>query len=99
DLRYLQSFPTRRSSDLFNFGKKAEFLSFQNTYHQFYVSGVLGIILFLFSFLLPHCAVSSSSEKKTLTDVLGLKAFGLFKQRKMADRKSTRLNSSHVKIS
>lgn len=68
----------------FNFGKTAEFLSFQNTYHQFYVSGVLGIVLFLFSSLLPHCAVSSSSEKKTLTDVLGLKAFGLFKQRKMA---------------
>src|SRR5690606_4202647 len=58
--------------------------SFQNTYHQFFVSGVLGIILFLFSFTLPDCPVNKSEEKRTLSDALGLKAFALFKERKMA---------------
>lgn len=68
----------------FNFDNIEGFLSFQNTYHQFYVSGILGIILFLFSFSLPHCSINKTDEKKTLSDVLGLKAFALFKERKMA---------------
>lgn len=68
----------------FNFDNIEGFLSFQNTYHQFYVSGILGIILFLFSFSLPHCSINKTDEKKTLSNVLGLKAFALFKERKMA---------------
>lgn len=67
-----------------NFGKVANFVSFQNTYHQFFVSGILGIVLFLFSFTLPDCPVNKSEEKRTLSDALGLKAFALFKERKMA---------------
>jgi len=66
------------------FSKTAGFVSFQNTFHQFYVSGIIGFILFGFSFLLPHCAINQSGSKKKLTDLLGFKAFELFKQRKMA---------------
>ncbi len=68
----------------FNFDNIEGFLSFQNTYHQFYVSGILGITLFLFSFSLPHCSINKTDEKRTLSDVFGLKAFALFKERKMA---------------
>lgn len=68
----------------FSLTNQEGFLSFQNSYHQFYVSGILGILLFLFSFILPNCAISKSVEKKTLSETLGFKAFALFKQRKMA---------------
>ena len=61
-----------------------DFTEFQNNYLQFYVSAVLGIVLFLYAFSLPDCPVSKTGEKKTLTDALGLKAFSLFKDKKMA---------------
>jgi len=68
----------------FDFSGNSEFISFQNTYSQFFVSGVFGIILFLYTFSLPHCPINKNTEKKTFSDALGLKAFALFKQRKMA---------------
>ena len=61
-----------------------DFTGFQNNYMQFFVSAILGIMLFLYSFTLPNCPVSSGGEKKTLFDALGLKAFSLFKDKKMA---------------
>ncbi|MGO4710598.1 MFS transporter [Chryseobacterium sp. 2TAF14] len=42
----------------FNFSNEADFPSFQNSYSQFFVSGVLGIILFVYSFTLPNCPVN-----------------------------------------
>lgn len=68
----------------FNFTNQIGFPSFQNSYAQFYVSGVLGILLFLYSFALPHCPINKDEEKKTLSEALGLKAFALFKDRRMA---------------
>ena len=68
----------------FNFSSDPTFVSFQSDYFQFFVSGVLGIILFLFSFVLPNCAINKSSEKQSISDAFGLKAFALFKDRKMA---------------
>lgn len=68
----------------FNFSNQNDFPSFQNSYSQFFVSGVLGILLFLYSFTLPKVAVTNSGEKRTLYDALGLKAFSLFKDRKLA---------------
>lgn len=67
-----------------NFSNSQDFISFQNTYAQFFVSAVLGVILFFYSFSLPNCPVNRSNEKQTLYDALGLKAFALFKDRKMA---------------
>lgn len=60
------------------------FVSFQNTYGQFFVSAILGIILFAYSLTLPNCSTNKSGEKQTLYDALGLKAFSLFKDKKMA---------------
>ena len=67
-----------------NFSNSQEFVSFQNTYAQFFVSAFLGIVLFAYSFTLPHCPTNKSDEKQTLSDALGLKAFTLFKDKKMA---------------
>lgn len=61
-----------------------DFTGFQNSYAQFFVSAALGTMLFLYSFTLPNCPVSKSGEKKSITDALGLKAFKLFKEPKMA---------------
>ena len=57
---------------------------FQTTYMQFVQCAVLGIALGLYAFTLPHCPVDDSGKGQSLTDALGLKAFALFKQKKMA---------------
>ena len=66
------------------FSNSQGFVSFQNTYAQFFVSAFLGIVLSAYSFTLPHCPTNKSNEKQTLSDALGLKAFALFKDKKMA---------------
>lgn len=57
---------------------------FQKDMWQFAVSGALSIVLFLYSFTLPHCPVNNGGEKTSLVDALGLRAFTLFRQRRMA---------------
>ncbi len=61
-----------------------DFTGYQNTYKQFFVSGFLGILLFLYSFTLPKCEINKTVEKRTISDAFGLKAFSLFKNKKMA---------------
>ena len=51
---------------------------------QFYVAAIASVVLGIYSFTLPTCDVSPQVEKKTLVDTLGLRAFTLFKQPKMA---------------
>ena len=59
-------------------------LGFQTTYMQFIQCAAIGIVLGLYSFTLPHCPIDNSGSKQSLVDALGLKAFALFKQKKMA---------------
>lgn len=59
-------------------------LGFQTSYMQFLQCAAIGIVLGLYSFTLPHCPIDNSGNKQTLVDALGLKAFALFKQKKMA---------------
>lgn len=58
----------------------------QFTYMQLVVCAALGIILGLYAFTLPRCPLTKSAEnqKKSLAQRLGLDAFVLFKQKKMA---------------
>ena len=56
---------------------------FQYTYMQFFVSGILSIVLCLYCFTLPECKVVVK-EKVSLMETLGLNAFKLFKSRQMA---------------
>lgn len=51
---------------------------------QFYISAVGSILLGIYSFTLPACPPSRSSEKKSWVENLGLNAFALFKNPKMA---------------
>ena len=61
-----------------------DIIDFEASQMQFMTSGVLGIILFLYCFTLPKCEVSSGKGKNSFAEAFGLKAFSLFKQKKMA---------------
>lgn len=61
-----------------------DLMGFQANQNQFVVSGILGVILFLYTLTLPSCPVAASGEKKSVVDALGLKAFTLFKRKDMA---------------
>ena len=51
---------------------------------QFVISGVLSVILAVYSLTLPNCEIKKVEGKVDLVEALGLKAFALFKQKKMA---------------
>ena len=57
---------------------------FQYTYMQFFVSGILSMVLFLYCFTLPQCKLEKKDQKVSLVESLGLNAFKLFKTKKMA---------------
>lgn len=61
-----------------------DLMGFQVNQNQFVVSGVLSVVLFLYTFTLPACPVVSGGEKKSVIEALGLKAFTLFKRKDMA---------------
>ena len=63
-----------------------DLLGFQNNYMQFFTCAVWGFALSIYANTLPACPVGSGSgtEKKSLVEALGLKAFTLFKTKKMA---------------
>lgn len=61
-----------------------DLMGYKSTEMQFVVSGVLSVVLFLYTFTLPTCPVSHDGEQKSLVDALGLRAFTLFRQKKMA---------------
>lgn len=57
---------------------------YQTTQNQFLVSGILSLLLFLYTFTLPHCPVSKGNERQSARDALGLRAFALFRRRDIA---------------
>ena len=57
---------------------------FQYTYMQFFVSGLLSIVLFAYCFTLPECKIEKKQQAASLAETMGLNAFKLFKTRKMA---------------
>ena len=62
-----------------------DFAGFQNNYNQFLVSGALSILLCLYALTLPSCPVSKADGKsRSMVDVLGLRAFTLFKDKRIA---------------
>ena len=61
-----------------------DLLGFQSTAAQYVVSGGLGILLATYSFTLPECSTERDSGKKSLVEALGLNAFALFKEYRMA---------------
>ncbi|MBR4564466.1 MAG: MFS transporter [Paludibacteraceae bacterium] len=61
-----------------------DLLGFQATPWQFVVSGSLSILLAVYSLTLPACEIKKAEGAVDLVDALGLKAFTLFRQKKMA---------------
>jgi NHS family xanthosine MFS transporter len=59
-------------------------LGFQSSSIQFLQCATIGVVLGLYAFTLPHCPTNRGGDSKSLVDALGLKAFALFKQKKMA---------------
>lgn len=61
-----------------------DLMGFQPNHNQFVTSGAVSILLFLYTFTLPHCKTNAGGEAKSMVDAFGLRAFTLFKQKKMA---------------
>ena len=58
---------------------------FQYTYMQFFVSGLLSLLLcFYCLFCLPQCRLEKNQGRVSLAESLGLNAFRLFRRRQMA---------------
>ncbi len=62
---------------------KAGGVSFQNTYHQFIISGAIGLALVVYCFTLPKIK-KAEAVNQSLADVFGLSAFKLFRDKQMA---------------
>lgn len=61
-----------------------DLLGFQANEYQFVTSGLLSLVLWLYTFSLPACPLSEKGDSQSVSDAFGLKAFALFKQKKMA---------------
>ncbi len=60
------------------------FTGFQNTYAQLFTSGILSFILAAYALTMPNCPIDRNKKIKSLSEVFGLKAFALFRQKQMA---------------
>ena len=56
---------------------------FKNNYMQMFVSAIWGGVLAVYSFTLPACPVNGGKSSASIVEALGLRAFTLFKQKKM----------------
>ncbi|WP_321332780.1 nucleoside permease [uncultured Bacteroides sp.] len=61
-----------------------DLLGFAHSSMQLYSSAILGLILGAYSFTLPGCPTNKIEKNQSWVDTMGLRAFALFKQRKMA---------------
>lgn len=59
-------------------------LQLEKTAGQFYVASAAALLLGLYAFTLPKCAPRGVRSSASLVDMLGLRAFTLFRQRHMA---------------
>jgi len=60
------------------------FTGYQNTYGQLFTSGILSLALAAYALTMPNCPVNKTEGKVSVADALGLKAFSLFKNSRMA---------------
>lgn len=60
------------------------FLGIQASYLQFLLRAGLGVLLVIYSFSLPNCAIEGNEPKRSVAAIMGIKAFHLFRRREMA---------------
>ncbi len=61
-----------------------DLLGYMDSPVQYAISGMLSLVLGVYAFTLPKCPINKSAEKKSLVDAMGLRAFTLFKDSRMA---------------
>ncbi len=71
------------TTDTFSFTLLEDDSKFQLTHMQFLVSGVLGVLLFVYCLTLPKCRIEKT-QGQSLYEAFGLDAFKLFKTKRMA---------------
>ena len=60
-------------------------IKFQHSFFQFYVSGILGVLLCGYALTMPNCPCKpKSTEKQSFIEASGLSAFSLFKDKQFA---------------
>lgn len=59
-------------------------LKLETSAAQFYVASGASLLLGIYSFTLPKCEIIKNFDKRNFVEALGLKAFTLFKQKRMA---------------
>lgn len=87
DFDTVKHFPQIRISGTIGFVASmwtVDLLGFQTTPAQFLMSGILGLVLFLYTFTLPACSITRSNKNQSFSERMGMTAFKLFKQKKMA---------------
>ena len=57
---------------------------FQTSYMQLFVSAAFSLIMAIYALTMPNCPVNKEQDSAPLVDKLGLRAFTLFKEKKMA---------------
>jgi flagellar hook-associated protein 3 FlgL len=60
------------------------FSGFELSHMQLYIGAALSVVLVLFTLTLPHIPVSNQQKKQSWSSMLGLDAFALFKNKRMA---------------
>ncbi|MCQ2228115.1 MAG: MFS transporter [Bacteroidales bacterium] len=60
-----------------------DLLGYQQSCYQFFVCATWGVLMAIYTQTLPSCPVSKGDDKTSIADVLGLKAFSLFKNTQM----------------
>lgn len=58
--------------------------SMQTTCYQLFLSGAFSLVMVVYAMTMPPCPVNKDKAKGGLVEALGLKAFSLFKERRMA---------------
>ena len=68
-----------------NFMKNGQGVQFQHSYEQFFVSGILGLVLCAYALTMPNCPCKpKSAGSQSFAEATGLSAFRLFKQGQFA---------------
>ena len=58
--------------------------SMQTTCYQLFLSGAFSMVMVIYALTMPECPVNKEKTTGGLVEAMGLKAFALFKERKMA---------------
>ena len=61
-----------------------DLLGFKDSYNQFFVSAILGILIVSYSLTLPACPLNKTQNSRTLSSIIGLDAFKCLTEKRLA---------------